>query len=203
MNPTMILFLALILSGGLLGCKPRHIPSAPNAEQVGEWAGFPAGFQLHAASEAMRHGDVESQSIMGKPIWEYSYKNSKRSLVSFEIVVCQRGTLWGTNRTQATKTVEKQVARMRSLKELDKELKKAIQIILLANGRQAYFTVLGFGPGGTGLVGFSFERDYDLMVTEDFDADVDEPEKRMKNPISPTNDLSVFFGKVETFLEAQ
>ena len=83
-------------------------------------------------------------------------------------------------------------------------LQKMIQIITLPNGRKAYFSVLGFGPGGIGFVGFSYERDYDLMVTEVRDANDDVAgEKHIKNPISPTNDLPVIFGNVETFLEAQ
>ena len=150
----------------------------------------------------------ETQSMIGKPIWGYMYKNAEHSLVSFEIVACKRGTLWGTNRMQTPKIVEKQVALLRTSKNRDgtveKDFEKDFQISTLPNGRKAYFTVLGFGPGGTGLVGFSYERDYDLMVTEDFDAEDDVPaEKQMKNPISPTNDLPVLFGKVETFLDAQ
>ncbi len=118
--------------------------------------------------------------------------------------VCQRGTLWGTNRTQAPKIVEKQVALMQTLKSLNESSKEEFQVIRLPNGGKACFTVLGFGPGGTGLCGFSYERDYDLMVTEDFDAENDLPaEKQMKNPISPTNNLPVLFGKIETFLDAQ
>jgi hypothetical protein len=204
MKLKILLCLALVLSGLLPGCKPRHIPSPPSADQVREWAGFPAGFQLQATLESMTNADNESQSMIGKPIWGCTYANPKRSLASFEIIVCKRGTLWGTNRTQALKMVEKQVALMRSLKSPDEFVKKAFQIIPLPNGRKAYFTVLGFGPGGTGLVGFSYEHDYDLMIGEDFDAEHGRPaEKQIKNPISPANDLPVIFGKVETFLDAQ
>jgi hypothetical protein len=198
----------------MFGCKPRHIPSPPSADQVREWAGFPAGFQLQATTEAMTNSDAERNSTFGKPIWACAYENPKRSLVSFEILVCQSGTLWSTNRTQAPKTVEKQIALMRSMdakspdelradSDGSKFSNKAFQIIPLPNGRKAYFTMLGFGPGGTGLVGFSYERDYDLMVMENFDAEDVPVEERMKNPISPTNDLPVFFGKVEAFLDAQ
>jgi hypothetical protein len=208
MKPKLILCLALVLSGGLFGCKPHHIPSAPSADQVREWAGFPAGFQLQITSESTTNMDSESQSMLGKPIWDYMYENTKHSPVHLGIAVCQRGTLWGTNRIKLPKMLEQQVAKMQALKNPigndQKELQKMIQIITLPNGRKAYFSVLGFGPGGIGFVGFSYERDYDLMVTEDCDANDDVAgEEHIKNPISPTNDLAFIFGKVETFLEAQ
>jgi hypothetical protein len=41
----------------------------------------------------------------------------------------------------------------------------------------------------------------DLMVTEDFDAEDDLPDgKRIKDPVTPTNDLPVLFGKVAACL---
>jgi hypothetical protein len=152
--------------------------------------------------------------MIGKPIWVFSYENPNRSLITFEIRACQSGTLWGTYRTQAPKSVEKQIASIRSLEtqsgekfkadsHQDKFFTNAIQIRPLPNGHKAYFTILGFGPGGTGLVGFCYERDYDLIVMEDFENEDVPVEERMKNPIRPTNDLPVFFGKVEAFLDAQ
>jgi hypothetical protein len=214
MKPKILLCLALVLIGGVFGCKPRHIPSPPSADQVREWAGFPADFQLQATAQSMENNDAETQSMLGKPIWAFSYDNPKRSLIEFQITVCQSGTLWGTNRTQAPKRVEKQIASMRSLEiNSGAEFKadssdhafftNAIQILPLPNGHKAYFTVLGFGPGGTGLVGFCYERDYDLIVMEDFENEDVPVEERMKNPISPTNDLPVLFGKIEKFLDAQ
>ena len=210
MKPKILLCLAIVLSGGVFGCKGLHIPSPPSADDVREWAGFPADFQLQATSGPMRDKDPQTQSMIGKPIWDYYYENPKRSLVAFEIIVCQSGTLWGTNRTQAPQKVEKQIALMRSLKspgngdKVDEVFKKtAFQIIPLSNGHKAYFTMLGFGPGGIGLAGFCYERDYDLLVMEDFSTDDGPPENRMKNPISPTNDLPVVFGKVEAFLAGQ
>ena len=41
------------------------------------------------------------------------------------------------------------------------------------------------------------------MAMENFDAEDVPVEERMKNSISPTNDLPVLFGKVEAFLDAQ
>jgi hypothetical protein len=203
MNSRIILFIALVSSGGLFACKPRPIPSPPNAEQVRAWAEFPAGFQLQTTSNSLSRQDKESQAMFGKPIWACEYKNAKRSLESFEIIVSQRGTLWGTNRTQMTKTVEKQIALMRPFKNRDEDSKKLFQIISLPNGRTAYFTALGFGPGGAGLVGFSYDSDYDLIVMENIDFDDVPVEMQMKNPVSPTNDLAGFFGKLEKYLEAQ
>ena len=74
MNPKIILCLALVLSGGVFGCKPRHIPSPPSADQVREWAGFPADFQLQDTSESMTNNDAERKSIFGKPIWAWAYE---------------------------------------------------------------------------------------------------------------------------------
>lgn len=198
----LLLGLALVLGGAWLGCRARHIPSPPDVEQVRTWTGFPSDFQL----QTMTNEDHEAQSSIGKPVWDYTYQNTGKSLVSFGIAVFEHGTLWGTNRDRFPKVVEEQISKMRTLHDSSSEqsVKKMFQIVTLANGRKAYFTVLGFGPGGTGLAGFCYERDYDLLVTEDFDAEDDVPaDKRMKNPVSPTNDLPVFFGKVAAFLEAQ
>jgi hypothetical protein len=171
---------------------------------VREWVGFPAGFQLQATSESITNAARDSLAAWGKPVWGYTYENRNRSLVRLEIAVFQSGTLWGTNRTMMPKEVEKQIARMRSLGLPDgDEFFRLYQVAPLPNGDAAYFTVMGFGPGGTGLGGFAYERDYDLLVMEDISADYDEPERRMKNPISPTNDLPVLFRQVAAFLDAQ
>lgn len=199
MNPKLLLGLALVLCGAWLGCRARHVPSPPNVEQVRTWAGFPSDFQLQTTTNE----DHEDQSFIGKPVWDYTYQNTGNSLVSFGIAVFEHGTLRGTNRDRFPKVVEQQISKMRTLHDSSSE-QYAFQTVTLANGRKAYFTVLGFGPGGMSLAAFCYERDYDLLVTEDFDAEDDVPaDKRMKNPISPTNDLPVFFGKVEAFLEAQ
>jgi hypothetical protein len=75
--------------------------------------------------------------------------------------------------------------------------------VVLPNSRKAYFTILGFGPGGTGLAGFCYERDYDLMIWENFAAENGVAEKQATPPVIPTNDLPVIFRKVEAFLQAQ
>jgi hypothetical protein len=201
MSRAIMACLPLILSGGLPGCSTRHVPSAPSAEQVRAWAGFPEDFRLQAKVEFPANTSDEK---LGKPIWGATYENSERSLVSLGIAIYQRGTLWGTNHTQFPTIIEKQIEKMRTLKHLDEFSKKADQIVALPNGRKAYFTVLGFGPGGEGLAGFCYERDYDLIVTEDFSTEHGVPAKeQIKNPASPTNDLTIIFGKVEKFLQAQ
>lgn len=139
----------------------------------------------------------------GKVLWQRRYENRARSLVSFDIVLCEAGTLWGTNRTRAPKLVEEQAAKVQSLTNPD-EAKRIFQVVTLADGRKAYFTVLGFGPGGTGLAGFAYGGAFDLLVLEDFDAEDDIPaEKKLKNPVAPTADLPDLFGKVQTFLETK
>ena len=204
MKPKIRLCLALVLSGGLFGCGTRQIPSAPSAEQVRTWAGFPDSFRLQAKVETVTNQSKESKSMLGKLVWGCTYENPERSLVTLTITVSQPGTLWDTNHTQYPKHIEELVAKMRGLKDLNEFSKKTDQIVTLPNGHKAYFTVFGFGPGGEGLIGFCYERDYDLMVMEDFSTEHGvAPDKQIKNPVSPTNDLPVIFGKVEAFLEAQ
>jgi len=199
-----LFFLTLALTGALFGCRARQAPVAPGADQVRAWAGFPEGFQLKAEK-----GDAANdKSFFGKPIWEASYANTNRSLVTIGIIVCDSGTLWGANRAKVTKGIEDTMAKMAAIKNPEdsktiEAMKKSFSIVTLPNGQKAYFTVVGFGPGGTGYGAFSYERDYDLFVMEDFGADDVTPDKKMKNPVTPTNDVPTLFGKIEAFLEAQ
>jgi hypothetical protein len=204
MKADKLIFLAFVLTGALFGCHSRKPPVAPGADQVRAWAGFPEGFQLKAEK-----GDAANdKSFFGKPIWEASYGNSNRSLVTTGIIICEPGTLWGAKRAQVTKGIEDTMAKMAAIKNPEDSkaiaaMKKSFSIVALPNGHKAYFTVVGFGPGGTGYGAFSYERDYDLFVIEDFGSDDVTPDKKMKNPVTPTNDLPTLFGKIEAFLEAQ
>jgi hypothetical protein len=200
MNRGITFCLALALSCVLSGCASPRIPAMPTADQVSSWAGFPGAFLLQTESVT----NLGAEPSFGKLIWGAEYKNPARSPVSLSISVFQPGTLWGTNRAAMPASIEKQIARMQQMKTRDDFLKNAFQIIALPHGRKAYFTVLGFGPGGIGLAGFSYGPDYDLMVTEDVDAEDGPPDvNRIKDPVSPTNDLPVVFGKVATFLGTQ
>jgi hypothetical protein len=207
MKTKVLRTLMLVLICVLSGCRERRatsVPSAPDAEEIRTWAGFPAGFKLTTETSDAK----ADRSFFGKPIWGVSYDNSTQSLVTIGIIVCEPGTLWGTNRARMTKAIEEQMAKMRAIKNPDGSktidfITKSFQVVTLPNGRKAYFTPVGFGPGGTSLGAFSFERNYDLFVMEDFGADDVSPEKKMKNPVSPTNDLPSLFGKIEAFLEGQ
>src|ERR1019366_7535796 len=116
MNPKTLLCLALALSGGLFGCSTRKIPSAPSAEQVRAWAGFPDDFRLQAKVETVTNQSNESKSMFGKLVWVCTYERPERSLVSLTISVSQPGTLWDTNHAQHPKIIEEQIAKMRALK---------------------------------------------------------------------------------------
>jgi len=152
----------------------------------------------------MTNQSSESKSIFGTLFWIGTYENPQRSLVSLTISLSQPGTLLGTNQTRFQKMIEEQIAQTRISKDVKEFDKKAEQVITLPNGRKAYFSVFGLGPGGSGLIGFSYERDYDLMVMEDFSTEHGaRAEEQIKNPVSPTNDLPVIFRQVETFLQKQ
>ena len=200
MKPKLLLCLALVLSGVLSGCKSTRVFIPPSAIQVGEWAGFPDNFQLNRISKPLTNNEA---SFCGKLMFDCHYENRARSLVTFEIEVFEPGTCWGTNRTVMTKLIEEYVAKKKPSAKTQSLLKDPFQIDTLPNGRKVYFAVLGITHGGGTLMGFSYGKNYDLMVLEDFAEDSRLPEEEMKQPVSPTNDLRVVFGKVKVFLDAQ
>jgi hypothetical protein len=200
MKSKPILCLALVLSGAFVGCKRHPIPSPPSAEQVRAWAGFPDGFRLETVSELATKGD---ESVLGNRLWGYVYENSHHSLVSFEVSIFEPGTLWGTNRAKATEAIEKGAERLKAPKFQDKR-KDAIHIDVLPNGQKVYFALMGFGPGGSSAGAFCYEHNYDLLVSEEFNAQHGiPPEKKTRDRINPTNDLPVVFKKVKEFVDAQ
>jgi len=208
MKPKLILGLALVLSGGLLGCSTTAKPRAkantlnpPNAELVGKWAGFPEGFKLNMVFEPV----TNTEAVFGHPTWVCRYENAEQSLTSFRIMFFKPGMLWATStrRTQMSNLIEDAVAKKR-LKATSKSLLEIpFQTVTLSSGRKQYFMCLGITHGGGTLAGFCFEPNYDLLVVEDFAEDSRLPEKAIKQPITATNDLRVVFGNVKAFLDAQ
>ncbi|MEY2465761.1 MAG: hypothetical protein QOD03_282, partial [Verrucomicrobiota bacterium] len=175
------------------------MPNPPSAEQVGKWAGFPESFKLNMASKPV----TNTEAVFGHPAWVCRYENAKQSLTSFTIMFFEPGKLFGAKRTVWIKLVEETVARKRMNGASESLLENPFQIVVLPNGRKVYFTMLGITHGGGTLMGFCYERNYDLLVLEDFAEDDRLPEKRMQQPVTATNDLHVVFAKVKTFLDAQ
>jgi hypothetical protein len=158
---------------------------------------------LQAKVESVTNQSNESKSWFGKLVWGCTYENPQRSLVSLTITLSQPGTLWGTNHTRFPKMIEEQIAKTRISREVKEFERNAEQIITLPDGRKVYFTTLGFGPGGETLAGFSYERDYDLIVTEDFSTENGFAEKQATPPAHLTNDLPAVFQQVRSFLQNQ
>lgn len=189
----MRIFSILIISLFLLSLIQAQSP--PPAELFTPWAGFPKGFSLHAEKEHSR-----DFTDWGNPKWIYSYSNRQRSLEDFTISIYEPGSLWGKDRKEVLKKIEESVLKM---KKLDKDCEKEIHIEDRTDGRKVYFTFLGGGPGGSLIGAFTFFPDYDLLVTQGFDAEDDMPsEKRLKDPDQSTNDLSVIFSAVEKYVES-
>ena len=188
-----MLVLTLFLVQAVLAQTP------PSAESVKTWAGYPQDFELNR--EQILQGDFTK---LGDPIWIYFYQNKSHSLESYVIAVFKPGSLWSkpsnlwkADRSNTLQIIEDQVRKSASLH--DDFYKDMIRIETAPSGRKTYFTILGFGPGGTIIGGFSFLPKYDLLVTKIFDGEDDMPnEKHMKNPVKSPVRFPDFFKLAES-----
>lgn len=172
-----------------LSTAQLYSQDAPKAAKFSNWAGFPAGFDLYA--EEIKRGDYTK---WGNPKWIYSYRNKERTLIGYVVAVYHPGTLWADKRTDFVKAIRDQVEKGKSLGE---EFQKNVHIDKDSNGRDVYFTILGFGPGGTLLGGVTFQPEYDLVVTQMFDHEDDTPDdQRLKGPVSPSATLPQILSQV-------
>ena len=85
------------------------------------------------------------------------------------------------------------------LKAISADAREGIAIQTRPDGRKVYFTVIGFGPGGTGYGAFTTlpGGSYDLFVAHNVDAEDVPQEQRLKNPAKPGKELPDIFGLIE------
>jgi hypothetical protein len=118
-------------------------------------------------------------------------------LVSYVIAVYERGSYLGENRPKLEEHISKRAKQVEGTDE-----SKHTRVETRPDGRKVFFTVIGFGPGGTLLGGFTSLPDCDLVVTQMFDLEDDTPDaQKIKEPASPANELPAVFQKVEQYLQ--
>ena len=96
------------------------------------------------------------------------------------------------------KGIEKSIADLTALPENQEKI--GIEILTRPDGRKAYVSLMGFGPGGVGYWAFSTLPGgaYDLLVMSISDSEHGLPsDQRLLNPALPTASLSTVFQKVE------
>jgi len=167
-------------------------PPAPAPEVVAEWITFSKPVTLE--SREIQRGDFHR---WGKPTWVTSYQTKKQSLVSYVIAVYERGTYLAENRSKLEEMVSKRAKEVEGTDE-----SKHFRVETRPDGRKVFFHVMGFGPGGALLEGFTSLADCDLVVVEMFNHEDDTPDnERLKEPAMPTKELGAVFQKVEQYLQ--
>ncbi len=192
-NRKLILCLALVLSGGWLGCLPvTRTLNPPDAEQVRKWAGFSESTHLTATNVASDYIEIS-----GKFKWARAYENRKgRSLESYTIALYEPGTLFGTKRTALTNRIEQTV---KTNKFASEDFKLIADIRTLPNGQKAYAFPLGFDASL-----FTFHRDFDLLVIWSLDSRDNYPsDERIERSAHPSDTFYELFKNVDEFLNSQ
>lgn len=190
-----LIFGAFLFEGTLLSAEP----SPPSAEQVAEWASFSK--PVHIKAEKVDRGDATK---LGTVVWVYRYAAKDETLSSYTIGLYKAGSLFGKNRAELEKAIGEQVE---AAKKLAKErrggcsggMPRDIGIETRPDGRNAYFSVAGFGPGGYAVAAFTTVGEYDLLLEQAVDSEDDMPQdQKLKKPSQPSSRLSKIFKKLET-----
>ena len=184
--------------------QPSSKIDLPSGELVAQWMNFSRPLKLEVEMMVGSEGRGDYRK-WGKLIQFNYYQAAQDSLVSYGIGVYEKGTLWAEHQQEMIQGVEKAVQEgLRQPPPFDEEWKKMYRIDQRPDGQKEYYMVLGMGPGGGVLGGFTFLPEYDLLVTEMDDAQDDIPiENKMQNPAKPQNDLSVLMSKVVEYLYAK
>ena len=186
----MRVILAILLVATQLACAT---PPPPSAEDVGKWIGFSRPVSLVA--KPITRGDYFK---WGKPIWVTAYQAPKEALVSYVIAVYERDSLWAGEHPKLEEEISNRA------KEVEgRDDSKYTRVETRPDGRKVFFSVMGFGPGGTVIGGFTSFPDCELVVMQMFDHQDDTPDdQRLKDSAKPTNELPTIFRQVEQFIQS-
>ncbi len=165
-------------------------PTAPSAESMVGWIKFSNPVTL-----VRREVQGGAPLRDGKSVWIASYTARKQSLESYRVAVYERGSYLAENRAKLEELISKAAAEF-----TDKDVPKFFWVETRADRRKVFFST-GGGPGGSELTGFSSLPDCDLVISQFSDVERHVPaDQRIRDPATPTNDLSAVFQKVETYL---
>jgi len=210
-----------VLAAAAIGAEP----SPPTTEQVSNWAAFSKPIHLRAEKEA---AETVASCYQAVPIWAYNYTARQETLTSFRIGIFKAGTLFGKERdrkerlcTDPRQEIKKMIeeipeAKRQKIKELlnmtpgtneipigDSMFKDWSRFESRPDGRKVYFTIRGFGPGGTSSMIFTTMGKYDLLLEQTvLTQDGGPKEKQLLNPATATKELSEIFKKLEQHIAA-
>ena len=131
-------------------------------------------------------------------LWGYSSKT--QTLYSYSIALFAGGTLFGTNRTRMEANIIEAEAKLTNGPNRD------FTVETMPDGHKVYFAVIGFGPGGAAMAGFTTlpGGKYDLMVGQSVDFEDDMPqEQKLKDPAKPQSTLQEIYPRIESFIRSQ
>jgi hypothetical protein len=134
----------------------------------------------------------------GTPVWVFDYAAKTQTLHSYSIAVFPGGSLFGERRAEMETAIREQIKKLGALG--GDVRREGIGIETNEAGRESFFTVMGFGPGGTAYGGFTtlLGGTYDLLVMHMVDHEDDVPqEQKLKDPAKPGKQLMDIFGEIE------
>ena len=126
------------------------------------------------------------------------YASATQTLWEYRIALYKGGTLFGERRATMEKGIEDSIANLKALDPNQENID--VEILARPDGRKAFVSLMGFGPGGVGYWAFTTLPGgaYDLLVMSISDSEHGLPsDQRLLNPAQPSASLSAVFQKVE------
>lgn len=162
---------------------------------LADWLRFDKPVTLECRELPKPEKERESNPF-GDPLWEYDYSSKTQTLHSYSIALFPGGSIFRDKRKQMEAVIAQQMDKLKAI-STGRHLGIAIQT--RPDGRKVYFTVLGFGPGGTGYGAFTTLAGgtYDLLVTHNVDGEDVGQDQRLRNPAKPDKELTDVFGLIE------
>jgi hypothetical protein len=181
MNRLTILSMVFLTASLSSGAEPP-VPPATFAS----WLAFdkPVTFQCRLQPNPRNE---QRPNPFGDPFWGYGYSSKTQTLHSYSIALFPGGTLFRDKRKQMEEGISQQIEK---LKAISPNARDGMGIVIQErqDGRKVFFTVMGFGPGGTAYGAFCTLAGgtYDLLVMHSVDHEDDMPqEQKLKNPAKP------------------
>jgi hypothetical protein len=170
MNKLTILIMACLVASLSSGAEP---PVAPGT--LAEWLAFDKPVTLECRLQPKSKHERRPNPF-GDPLWVYDYSSKTQTLHSYSIAIFPGGMLFRDKRKQMEDAVLQQIEKLKEI-SVDARDRMGMTIQGRPDGRKVFFTVMGFGPGGTAYGAFCTlaDRDYDLLVIHMVDHEDDMP----------------------------
>ena len=193
MNKLMILSLVCLAASVSSGAEPPVPPGT-----FADWLAFDKPVTLECRLQPKPKHERRPNPF-GDPVWIYDYFSKTQSLHSYSIALFPGGTLFRGKRKQMEETIAQQIEELKAISP-DAPHDMGIAVQERPDGRKVFFTVMGFGPGGTAYGAFCtlVGGAYDLLVMHTVDHEDDVPqEQELKNPAKPGKEVTDIFALIE------